>query len=249
MTKAVDDSLGDYLKKERESRQVSVEAMAGAIHISKEMIKALEDNRFDTFSQPEFILGYLKLYSNHLGLDQDEVLKRANRAYNQYHLKHNHHALKPFLSYNSPLSQTGKTNPIDTLRRSDRIMKKVTLGIFMVLLISLFFFIPSEYKGPEAIRSDDLNKTSVAGIGATPKALVPAMSGANDSVPSVAPTTTAETSAPSVGEAPVKVIGNQDSKRYHLPGMKYYDQVQAYHRVIFDSEEAAIRAGYTKAPR
>lgn len=46
----------------------------------------------------------------------------------------------------------------------------------------------------------------------------------------------------------MKVIGNRDSKRYHLPGMTYYDKVEAYHRVVFDSEEAAIQAGYRKAP-
>ena len=48
---------------------------------------------------------------------------------------------------------------------------------------------------------------------------------------------------------PVKVIGNSDSKRYHLPGMTYYDQVEAHHRVEFHSEEEAIKAGYRKAPR
>ncbi len=47
----------------------------------------------------------------------------------------------------------------------------------------------------------------------------------------------------------VKVVGNRDSRRYHLPGMKYYDQVKAYHRVEFSSEEEAIAAGYHKAPR
>jgi hypothetical protein len=45
----------------------------------------------------------------------------------------------------------------------------------------------------------------------------------------------------------IKVIGNRDSKRYHLPGMKYYDKVLAYHRVEFDSEEEAIQTGYHKA--
>jgi hypothetical protein len=44
-----------------------------------------------------------------------------------------------------------------------------------------------------------------------------------------------------------KVIGNRDSKRYHLPGMKYYDKVMLYHRVIFNSEIEAIKAGYSKA--
>lgn len=52
-------------------------------------------------------------------------------------------------------------------------------------------------------------------------------------------------------EAPqkVKVIGNRDSRRYHLPGLKYYNQVAEYHRVVFSSEEEAIAAGYHKAPR
>jgi|GEM_PF-1802541 len=45
----------------------------------------------------------------------------------------------------------------------------------------------------------------------------------------------------------VTVIGNRDSKRYHLPGMKYYDKVKAYHRVVFQSEKEAINAGYRKA--
>ncbi len=47
----------------------------------------------------------------------------------------------------------------------------------------------------------------------------------------------------------IKVIGNRDSKRYHLPGMKYYKLVKAYHRIVFESEEDAIKAGYHKAPR
>lgn len=44
-----------------------------------------------------------------------------------------------------------------------------------------------------------------------------------------------------------KVIGNSDSKRYHLSGMKYYKMIKAYHRVEFDSEEEAIMAGYHRA--
>ncbi len=47
----------------------------------------------------------------------------------------------------------------------------------------------------------------------------------------------------------IKVIGNSDSKRYHLPGMKYYNAVKAYHRIEFDSEADAIKAGYHKAPQ
>jgi len=45
------------------------------------------------------------------------------------------------------------------------------------------------------------------------------------------------------------VVANSDSRRYHLPGMKYYNQISSQHRVIFPSEEAARQAGYHKAPR
>ena len=46
-----------------------------------------------------------------------------------------------------------------------------------------------------------------------------------------------------------KVICNRESKRYHLPGMKYYHLVEAHRRVEFSSEDEPIKAGYHKAPR
>jgi tetratricopeptide (TPR) repeat protein len=56
-----------------------------------------------------------------------------------------------------------------------------------------------------------------------------------------------ESTSPTKDESKIKVVGNRDSKRYHLPGMKYYDKVKAYHRVIFNSEKEAMKAGYHKA--
>ena len=44
-----------------------------------------------------------------------------------------------------------------------------------------------------------------------------------------------------------KVIGNKNSKKYHLPGCPSYDSVSEKNRVYFDTEQDAIKAGYTKA--
>jgi hypothetical protein len=76
------------------------------------------------------------------------------------------------------------------------------------------------------------------------------------------PVTAAPAANPAAGAAPAaaapaapapvqtpRVIGNSDSKRYHLPGMKYYRLVEARHRVAFSSEAEAVKAGYRKAPR
>ena len=56
--------------------------------------------------------------------------------------------------------------------------------------------------------------------------------------------------SPAIGkDSLAKVVGNRDSKRYHLPGMIYFDKVDAHHRIEFPSEEEALKAGYRKAPK
>jgi tetratricopeptide (TPR) repeat protein len=43
------------------------------------------------------------------------------------------------------------------------------------------------------------------------------------------------------------VHGNMDTKRYHLPGMPYYNKVKKHHLIVFQSEREAIEKGYYKA--
>lgn len=50
-------------------------------------------------------------------------------------------------------------------------------------------------------------------------------------------------------QQPIKVVANKESKRYHLPGIRYCYKVSDYHRIEFNSEEEAIKAGYRKASR
>ena len=116
----------------------------------------------------------------------------------------------------------------------------ISLGtiILIVVLLKIYGFIP-EFDGV---------------LVSTPKA-TPSPTPAPKAIPAPAP---GVTPSPALEAKPTpaleatqhtKVIGNSDSKRYHLSGMKYYDTVKAYHRVEFDSEADAIKAGYSKAPR
>ena len=68
--------LGQYLKRDREARHISVGDVSRATHMSVGFIQALETDDFYYFSQPENIPGYLQLYCRHTGLDYDDVLKR-----------------------------------------------------------------------------------------------------------------------------------------------------------------------------
>lgn len=55
------------------------------------------------------------------------------------------------------------------------------------------------------------------------------------------------TAAPVTQTTTGKIIGNKNSKKYHKPGCPSYDSVSEKNRVYFDTEEEAVKAGYTKA--
>lgn len=44
-----------------------------------------------------------------------------------------------------------------------------------------------------------------------------------------------------------QIIGNKNSKIYHLPGGAFYDKISLANRVYFNSEAEARKAGYRKA--
>ena len=132
--------------------------------------------------------------------------------------------------------------------------------ILIVALLKIFDYIP-EFNGllffntnnkvTKNIDHDSVTKGS-ATLPAPPVA-APAPASVPEATPVPAPVplpAVTQTPAPDkIQEATkkIKVIGNSDSKKYHLPGMKYYNAVKANHRVDFDSEEDAVKAGYHKA--
>src|SRR4030042_4610919 len=70
------ETIGQYLKRERESRSVSMEELSKGTRISLPFLEALEKDDFHFFPQREFISGFLKGYARYLGLNPEEVLRR-----------------------------------------------------------------------------------------------------------------------------------------------------------------------------
>lgn len=250
-------SSGEFLKKAREAKKISIRELSRKTHLSPELLLALEENRFESFSQPEFIPGYLKLYARQLGLDEADALKEY-KAFDQIpkQIKDIPIQTNLFLDYN-PLIRNSESSKKQASRNSNgNLFKHASLILFTILALTLFFYIPSEYKGPKEIRSDTSSRggevkkeAPVASPSPQAEASSPTAGGApavKDLPPYAAPPVASIAREP---EQAIKVIGNRDSKRYHLPGMKYYDHVAAYHRVVFTSEEEALKAGYRKARR
>lgn len=272
MAEDVKETLGQYLKREREARHISLEDMPKATKISSPFIRALEDDDFDFFSQQATIPGYLKLYTRHLGLDYDDALRRFHIQSELYNSSKSFQQLPLFLDYASPPIMPAKVNKRPLNRRIVSITVSVTATVVLVSLLMYLY----QFTGPA--QDIDMKETSpspnlvqrapamgeTAHDPVTPEKadIVPLPSQPENpgqqrqSSATIDPdqansvkTESAHPKVPALSARKLdkKVIGNSDSKRYHLPGMKYYNMIQAYHRVEFNSEEEAVKAGYYKA--
>ena len=67
-------SLGEYLKKERELRGVTIEEIASITRISSRFIHALENDDFKNLPSEVFVKGFLRAYAKCVGIDPNEVI-------------------------------------------------------------------------------------------------------------------------------------------------------------------------------
>ncbi len=74
------ETLGAYLRREREFRKISIEDIALDTRISIACIKALERDALDELPAVAFVRGYLKAYAEHVGLDVADVLLRYEQC-------------------------------------------------------------------------------------------------------------------------------------------------------------------------
>jgi len=73
-------TLGQELKKERESRNISLDEMASSTKIVGRYLAALEEDRLDTMPGGFFIKGIIRAYAKYLGLDENRILQKYEEA-------------------------------------------------------------------------------------------------------------------------------------------------------------------------
>jgi len=129
---------------------------------------------------------------------------------------------------------------VDVLSKAKKLPTNITAEKFAESKAGLLSTTDEWNKAQQNFINGNLNNAVEVASSVKDKALkIMEALGMSSPAPAPAPETTQKT----------KIIGNSDSKRYHLSGMKYYDAVDASHRIEFDSEADAIKAGYRKAPR
>jgi cytoskeletal protein RodZ len=70
------ESIGTYLRRERELRGISLEEIADTTRIAIKQLERLEEGRTAELPGEVFVRGYLKAYARAIGIKQDDVLAR-----------------------------------------------------------------------------------------------------------------------------------------------------------------------------
>jgi cytoskeletal protein RodZ len=70
------ESLGKYLKTERERRNLSLEEAAKFTKIRIQFLRAIEEDRYELLLPSVYVKGFLTQYVRYLGLNPNEVILR-----------------------------------------------------------------------------------------------------------------------------------------------------------------------------
>ncbi|MCX5827643.1 MAG: helix-turn-helix domain-containing protein [Deltaproteobacteria bacterium] len=250
------ETLGQFLKRERELHLVSVQEIALSAGMAESLLNALEDDDFDAFSNRSQAVWLIKHYATCLDLNQKEVLQRFGLQWKLYggvkRIPKLSHFTDAEPSPKKPVWIKGKGIPSVVLPKI-----KIRLPLVVMVLIVgfvLLIYLPDSKQDTTPPEPLPLSETEHKTAPPERNALPPETdTGRTDSSRKNVPAADSHHARSAIDKKTlsqpksVKIIGNRDTKRYHLPGMKYYEQIKAYHRIVFRSEKEAINAGYRKA--
>ena len=74
------DSIGETLREARHNKRASLEDASRATKIKFEILEQLEADEFDRIAAPAYTKGFLKLYSEYLGLDSQSIIDAYLRS-------------------------------------------------------------------------------------------------------------------------------------------------------------------------
>ena len=74
---------GERLQAARIKKGLSVEDVAGRMHLSTNILEAIEENNFDEITAPIFVKGYLRAYARIVALGEDEMIEQYLDLYSE----------------------------------------------------------------------------------------------------------------------------------------------------------------------
>ena len=74
------ESIGEILREARHHKRASLEDASRATRIKMDILEQLEADEFDRLAAPAYTKGFLKLYSEYLGLDSQAMVDAYLRS-------------------------------------------------------------------------------------------------------------------------------------------------------------------------
>ena len=121
-------TVGQYLRQEREKKNISLESISQTTRISLKDLEALEKDEFHHFPAPVFARGFLRTYANQIGIDPNEII-----------------AL--YEAQTDSLSASKKTK-VAPPSPNNRLRVKYIITLFIFALVAVFAFSFFFYKSP-----------------------------------------------------------------------------------------------------
>lgn len=70
------ESIGKFLRESREQRGLTIDHVSRETNISRQYLVALEEDRYEDFPAEPYVIGFLRNYGDHLGLDTEALIGR-----------------------------------------------------------------------------------------------------------------------------------------------------------------------------
>ncbi len=120
------ESLGTFLRSEREARGLALEEVAAVTRVPVAALRSIDDDRLDDLPGEVFVRGFVKAYAQCIDIDPVHVLDRLDR---------------PAPTRSLPLMSTRKTKNL----HRHRIVSPALLLVLLLatLLLSLVLFRPA----------------------------------------------------------------------------------------------------------
>jgi transcriptional regulator with XRE-family HTH domain len=74
------ETLGEFLKRERELKNISLRELSKNTRVREHLLKAIEGDRYDLLPSPIYVRGFLSAYAKYVSLDSHDVLLRYERS-------------------------------------------------------------------------------------------------------------------------------------------------------------------------
>ena len=117
--------VGQYLKRNRISKKVSIEKISKDLKISIDFIKAIEKDDFKKTPGGVFTIGYIRSYANYLGLSANEIVSNY----------------KIQTSYSKKDEDIVISKPIENLNIFNYFTDYRIVSIFLIFVISSSFYL------------------------------------------------------------------------------------------------------------